>query len=497
MRAEINKFEEEHASSNVDISYKEKLKTSENLEKSGDIKGAIALLIECSQIIYKNYAYLDTFQPEVDREIIDFYRELYADILEKIANLMEKTKTPLEAIAEHYIRSALEKFEILNSKLPKKERLAYQKHQDSKVMFGEADSPFYKVKELLCKATNIYDELGSYYLSKNEFKSAYYSYCILGDIFLNEIDIGIRIEDDFLYSEEDIGFGFFHAGEAFLRASKVMKERFIAISYARPMISYLPDVSNKLFGRRNFSYPVEKISIICFEKAREIFYKIGERQFYLKSKDKLAYLKTETEDFEFVIIKAFIEIARQFSKNKAPFLRLVEKMSEVQESFVRDYFQSHINILIEDIAIAESTRTVGQTDLIIIRNDKISIKEAICEFKIWGRNRSHPDHSDLKVLNQLRSYLTDFENFGIILMINPNQSSIKDKYLEKIIKKDPFLINDSIEEQSFLEDTNFVNFKTKHFTDESKSKSITIYHFILNLYPLFRDLKMDEEIEDN
>jgi len=393
--------------------------------------------------------------------------------------------------ADSYIRSALEEFRRLDNKLSKKDRLAYQK--DS---FRETDSPFYKVKELLRKATNSYDERGSYYLSKNEFKSAYESYCILGDIFLNEIVIGIRIEDDFLYSEEDIGFLFFYTGEAFLRASKVMKEQFIAISYGRPVVAYLPDVSNKLFGRRDFRYSVEELSILCFEKAREKFYKIGKRQFYLRSKNKLAYLKTETEDFEFVITEAFIEIARQFSKNKAPFLRLVKKMSKVQESFVRDYFQSHINILIEDIAIAESTRAEGRTDLIIIRNDKISIKDAICEFKIWGRNRSHPDHSDLNVLNQLRSYLTDFENFGIILMINPNQSSIKDKYLEKIIKKDPFLINDSIDDQPFLEDTNFVNFKTKHFTDNSKSKSITIYHFILNLYPLFRDIKMDEEIEE-
>jgi hypothetical protein len=50
--------------------------------------------------------------------------------------------------------------------------------------------------------------------------------------------------------------------------------------------------------------------------------------------------------------------------------------------------------------------------------------------KVWSRN----DYRE--VINQLMKYLTDFQPFGVIFMVNPNKSSIVDKYSQKTNRKD-------------------------------------------------------------
>ena len=75
----------------------------------------------------------------------------------------------------------------------------------------------------------------------------------------------------------------------------------------------------------------------------------------------------------------------------------------------------------------EAKHGKGYADL-VIRNIKASLPEGVVfEFKVWSRN----DY--LFVVEQLLKYLTDFEPYGIIFMINSNKRSIAGKYRDEII----------------------------------------------------------------
>jgi hypothetical protein len=129
-------------------------------------------------------------------------------------------------------------------------------------------------------------------------------------------------------------------------------------------------------------------------------------------------------------------------------------------------------VVINEVAVAESLKCNGETDLILFGKDNFrNILESVSEFKVWPRN----DYKES--INQIKSYLTDFESFGIIVMISEGKDSIAKKYKEEIIDKDELLVPDSFEKLSFA---GFEYFKTKSFSDQSKTKEMPLYHIILN-----------------
>ena len=84
----------------------------------------------------------------------------------------------------------------------------------------------------------------------------------------------------------------------------------------------------------------------------------------------------------------------------------------------------------------------------------------------------------------MRKYVTQFEVFGIIVMINRYKHGIHEKYKDKIIERDSLYVDGSCHEESFPGSI-FHFFKSKHNLMSGDEKTITIYHIILNVRSLF------------
>lgn len=505
----------------IDESYNEKLKELLTKEKLNDEE--IIELNNISKKIQTNYGFAENasticsledpaFSEESEEKSLAFLKA-YSEVKKRIGATYEKTEPKSCShdsklkylVANNYLESLQSEFEYLQKKKIKSDIPELQNRYEIKTEIGseieiftvsETDSPYYNVKNLLKKVESIYDELAFYYLSHNYTHEAYSYYYFLGEVLIKEIYIANLLSDDLLYDKEDKAFLYRNAGESFLRAYKAIYDKHIVIFYAPPMSPSLRSNIGDVFGTGNIIQSPEKLSIFCFELAKELFRIVGNKKYYLEARDKLYELKAETNDFEFNISKLFVEISKIFVKNKAPFLKMLDKPTNIKEEYVRDYFLSHVNLMIEDISVAENLRTRGRSDLTIFGKDNFGkVLEVIVEFKVWGRNSTHKDHSYKNVLNQLRIYMSDFEEFGIIVMINPNKSSIKDKYIKNIIENDEYLIENSIEE--LYSEGAFVNLKSEHYVENDRSKKMRMHHFILNIQNLFFTNDSDNELEIN
>jgi len=485
----LNSFITEY-NEKIDLTFEDKLNDVKHLKTNNKNIEAINLLKECSDIARKNHVELEYLQIkylQLSGEIfgslddeISRYKQMEADFLVERAELTLSTKNLNKSeVAWACIWAAVTKYKQLIT-MGKTGRIAYR---DRPGVYCETESPFYIVKKYLRNGISLFDEVSADCLAKNDFQNAFLNLSILGELFLHEIYIGKKIEDDFLYSVQTIGELFYNAGESFLRSFRVMKDRYLTTMWVRPMLPpfMIRDVMQFLFQTGRSYIDNDILSVKCFENAKNIFYQTGSRRYYLLSKDKLSELKQEKEDFEYVVSNAFFEISRGFCTNRATFFEYVASRDRIKETSIRDYFLSHIKLLIKWIAVSEEPRLLGRTDLSIHKKDEVGINCLIAEFKIWGRKNY------LNVVSQLRGYLTDFERFGIVVMINQNKWSIKEKYIEKIIKKDSLFITDSLREERF-HDSNFIYLASKHHTNSNKSKVIDIYHILLDIEPLMADL---------
>lgn len=225
---------------------------------------------------------------------------------------------------------------------------------------------------------------------------------------------------------------------------------------------------------------MSKLSIKSFEKAKQYLLNSGSKYLYLECKRLLEELKKLNNDFEYIITKLTLDIAKQFLESQNYITGNLKKSNDIEEKDVRDYFKSHINIVKNEIAVAESVRTIGYSDIVVSGKDFSSYNpKAIFELKVWGRN----DYKN--IANQLKSYFTDFEKFGIIIMINPNKTSIKKKYIQEIIENDPLYVKDTLDD--IFPEIGLVNLESKYYIDENKSETIKIYHYILNIYNLVKN----------
>ena len=452
----------------------------------------IGKLSDISKKVWKNYCNVDILQytnPQSKQKYEEKsleYLKLYSEIKEKIGFSLENIKPTSElhnhrlklSVADAYLTSLQYNFYYLQ-KTGVKSKIG---EEISECVVCEDESPYYKVKELLLKVEAIYDELSVYYISKNNYKYAHNYYFFLGEVLIKEIYYSSLINDDLLYDEQDIAFLYYNAGKAFFRCHDIIEDKYIITHYATPISNNLQSNIPDVFNTGNVMQSPEKLAIYSFEKAKELFRIVGNRKYYLESRDLLYELKSKTNDFEYNISRLFVEISKNLVKNVPPFFKIQNDHKKIKEEYFRDYFMSHINLMIEDISVAENLKTRGRSDLTVFgKNNLGGVQEAIVEFKIWGRNANHEQHSYKNVLNQLRVYMSDFEQFGIVVMINTNKSSIKDKYIE-IVKNDTLFADDF--EESYSESA-FINLRSKHISKNDKEKTINIYHFILNTRNLF------------
>lgn len=376
--------------------------------------------------------------------------------------------------AEKFIIASQQAFDFLQESGIKSDCLTDEK--DGIKSFCSTKSEYHKVVELIRNAETIYEDLAVYYISKNNYSKAHLYYFLLGELLIKEIYYGNKINDWMMYGDFEIGSLYYNAGLAFMKCYKSLKDKYILTDWGTPSASYIQSATSEIFSLGNIGLRPEQLAIKSFETAKSFLLKSGEKVSYFKVRDYLYELKSELNDFEKNILELFIKITKEFLRKENIVIR---KTSEnIQEGDVRDYFLSVINVVIKEIAVAENAKGSGLTDLTIFGKDNFGNSlEGIAEFKVWGRN----NYKD--VISQIKKYLTSFEKFGIIVMINSNKDSILEKYKKEIIKKDLLIVDNSFEELAFGE-TGFEYFRTKSFTDSTKTKSIPLYHIILDVYSL-------------
>ena len=372
--------------------------------------------------------------------------------------------------AQKFIIAGRKLFEFLQGKGVKSDCLVEEK--EGIKSFVSTKSEYHKVRELINKAESIYEDLAVYHTAKNNYAMAHLYYYLVGELLIKEISYGKRIDDWMIYDNFEFGHIYYYAGLAFMKCYKSLKDKYILTSHGPPSVSFIDSAISEVFSLGNKGLMPEQLAIKIFEAAKPFLLKSGEKIIYAKIQDYLYELKSELNDFEENIKNLFVKISREFLDKENIVIR--KTTDRILESDVRDYFLSIIKVVIEEIAVAENAKKKGFSDLTVFGKDNFRNRlESISEFKVWNRTGYK------EVIKQIKSYLTDFESFGIIVMINEGKEFINDKYKKEIIDKDELMVTDSFEKLNFGS-TGFEYFKTKSFLDQEKIKSIPIYHFILN-----------------
>ncbi|MEA2037414.1 MAG: hypothetical protein U9O94_07935 [Nanoarchaeota archaeon] len=491
----VDDFIQNKKSDNFDAKLQELLGKNSKEFASDDIKVLEEL---CEQVWKIHVAVKSKFRHTATSGIQEKNNKLletYADINKKLGEVLLEVKPKSEE--QHYLLKriasdkfivALQEYFALNQDRNIQSNVLADAHER---VVSETESPYYKVKELILKVKSAYDEVAVWYISKKDYRNAHNYYYMMGEIIIKEIHYGLEINDAMLYRDIDFSYMFYNAGLAFYRAYKAIKDRYIITHYAAPLSTYLRSNITDIFKNGNVQLPLDQLSIKCFEMAIPYFLKVGHKDFYLKSNDILNELKSKNNDFEKNISDLYLKIIKQFTARTNIVTKSLKKSKDILESDVRDYFLSHINVVIDEIAVAESTRGRGFSDLLVVgKNYRNEIINSIAEFKVWGRN-STGEHAYKNVINQLKGYLSDFENFGIVIMINPNKTSIRTQYISQIINSDSLLVPDSVDEHH--NDFGLINFKSEFYVDNSKTRKVKIYHYILNIYPLCNQLEKEKK----
>ena len=514
-RSDANTCEEmdSQIEAEIDESYEEEL--AELLGKENLTDEDIASLemlrqkVKENRIVIRQIALYYYSKPELKKHAemraLDF-SEKHALIDEKIGRSFEKRVPSSRSEPSEYVNArmkavfryirAMEDFFEVRQKRGVTTNPIGEIDSEEAIVIPSTRSEYYIVRELLRKLQYLFDDMAVYSLKKHDYENAYNYYYLLGEMFIKEVDLIEKTNDRFLFILSSKARAYFNAGEAFRRCYRNINEVYLTRGFGPPHIDYFRPSSQEVFDAGNIGLTIEQLAIKSFERAKEEFRKYGHKEYYLKSRDRLYQLKEETNDFEMNIVRLFVEISQTLISLEPPFISILKDSKKVkdgcfnnpkklEERYIRNFFKTHIEVLIKEIVYAESLRTTGKTDLILHSREGSGLfhkKAAIAEFKIWGRN-TQGEHSYKNVLNQLRKYLTSFEIFGLVVMINLNKRSIKTKYIENIILKDKFYVNGSLED--LAPENTFMFFRSNHFVNDDKDKTRTIYHFILNLRPFF------------
>ncbi|MCW3116160.1 MAG: hypothetical protein JWM28_242 [Chitinophagaceae bacterium] len=148
-------------------------------------------------------------------------------------------------------------------------------------------------------------------------------------------------------------------------------------------------------------------------------------------------------------------------------IRALKEDGKKNESAFRYWFQTAF-IMKGYSAEPEPEKGNGRIDLKVTHP---SMANKIIEFKGWW-------NSDKKnIINQLQSYLTDFEKDGYVFMINHKKINIVKEYRELIVTPEMKYIPNSWSEIA-IAPSDYTYFKSEHNFTRRK----TIYHFIFSIY---------------
>ena len=166
------------------------------------------------------------------------------------------------------------------------------------------------------------------------------------------------------------------------------------------------------------------------------------------------------------ILKGIKELQNQ--DTNADCIRIIKEDKKQLEAPFRNWFKTYFSGIYETVN-AEPEKGNGRIDLKI---EDANLGTKIIEFKGWW-------NSDKKlIVNQIISYLTDFESVGYIVLINDKKKKINSDYLSIITSESAKYVPNSLDSIK-TKRSDFEYFASIH-TDNIRLKKI--YHFIINVY---------------
>lgn len=156
---------------------------------------------------------------------------------------------------------------------------------------------------------------------------------------------------------------------------------------------------------------------------------------------------------------------------------LIRTKTYKEEDF-KDFFKTHFNVNkswnVDDKFKGKLDR---QNDLRVTSASQPLFRIST-EFKIWKRN-----FDKYEPVQELLDNMGNLDKKGVIFMINPNKSQIKEKLMNELIYNHPKYISDTFKEIK-VEDRLFHIYKASY---EYRSQSIEVYHIIFDLTAFFRE----------
>lgn len=196
-------------------------------------------------------------------------------------------------------------------------------------------------------------------------------------------------------------------------------------------------------------------------------------QYYIESVEATAInfreIENKNDNIKINFIKDFILGIQHLQRQdiNAECIRKLKKENKKDESLFRYWFDHWLTAK-DYITSAEPQKGSGRIDLKVSHN---SIGEKIIEFKGWW------NQDKKQIIQQLHSYLTEFEDDGYIFMINHKSQAIDEEYRQIITNIETKYLNDTWKELKF-ENTGYSYFISNHHFN---SRIRTIYHFIMSV----------------
>lgn len=146
----------------------------------------------------------------------------------------------------------------------------------------------------------------------------------------------------------------------------------------------------------------------------------------------------------------------------------------LEEGDFRDELQRNLSFVYPGTEV-EIAYGDGRADL-VIKPLADPRKVVVVEFKIWGRN----DYAT--VVEQLEHYLTSFQVYGVIFMINSNVAPIKEKYVDQAIFSSKSYLPGTFRKKPIdVSLLNLEHYYSRHKTAYGAEHEV--FHFIFNCRP--------------
>ena len=222
------------------------------------------------------------------------------------------------------------------------------------------------------------------------------------------------------------------------------------------------------FDEKKYIFPEWKITRIvdcCKDRLKKLKRRQKE-EVLIPQPSKIKVGHEFNNSFLHLLISGIYELQEKRG-DKEYFIHYLKKNNEKDEAGFRDWFSEFFQRY-GCKTLPDRKKENKKIDLVVKYDD---FGEKKIEFKIWY----NPDKEE--IVNQIYSYLTDFNDEGYIFMINDTKSPIIDEY-KKIVTQNP---QNKWDEKWETQVYNGLPYYTSRHNIGANPK--TIHHFIFNIYP--------------